>query len=125
MSLTQGTKIRFRQQESIPCVESIAELEAAHRKLDVPAVRFVHHAAEKRSFRLRRVWMDSSEECLPVNKSITTESIELVHLQNATLAGDFGLFLVMMKSVFFRFTGIFTCIWLLKNLIGLGFFGIA
>lgn len=92
MSLTQGTKIKFSQRESIPCVESIAELETAHRLLSVPAVRFTHHAAEKRSFRLRRVWAANEKQSSSIDKTVTTESIDLIHLQDATLAGDFGLF---------------------------------
>lgn len=103
MSLIQGAKIKFRQWEDIPCVESIAELETAHSLLSVPAVRFIHHAAEDRSFRLRRVWTAEKKQSHPATKSRTTESIDLIHLQNATLAGDFGLFFGDDEACIFPF----------------------
>ncbi|MDD2098942.1 glycosyltransferase family 61 protein [Pseudomonas putida] len=103
MSLIQGAKIKFRQWEDIPCVESIAELETAHSLLRAPAVRFIHHAAESRSFRLRRVWTAEKKQSPPVTKSRATESIDLIHLQNATLAGDFGLFFGQNEACIFPF----------------------
>lgn len=103
MSLTQGTKIKFRQWEDIPCVESIAELDTAHAQLGVPIVRFVHQAAENRSFRLRRVWTASKRQNPPVDKLRVTEGVDLIHLQNATLAGDFGLFFGEHEACVFPF----------------------
>lgn len=103
MSLIQGTKIKFRRWEDVPCVESLAEIETAHNQLSTPAVRFTHRAAESRTFRLRRVWTAGKKQSPPVNKSRPTESIDLVHLQNATLAGDFGLFFGDNEACVFPF----------------------
>lgn len=103
MLLTQGTTIKFKQWDEIPCVEHISELETSHQLLRSQALRYVHQPEENRSFRLRRVWAGNNRLKKVVKKTITTESIDLIHLQNATLAGDFGLFFGDNEACVFPF----------------------